>query len=460
MPPERLFAYDSLVSMGEMPMIRTRTITLVLCLTTAAAMSAATAQNIAMFRGDAAHRGVYAGQPIASQPKLKWTFHTRGRVYSSPAVAGGTVFIGSTDQNLYAIDAATGAQKWKFRTDSRVTSSPAVANGFVYFGSFDGNFYAVDAGTGAVKWKFATAGEHRFTANHIHGMYPATETMPDPFDFFLSSPAVADGTVYFGSGDGNVYALDAASGALKWKFATGDVVHASPAVADGMVFVGSWDSYFYALDAASGALKWKFKTGEDHDIHNQQGIQSSAAVADGIVVFGCRDSNLYALDEKTGRQIWAQNNKGSWVIASPAIRDRKVYVATSDSGKFFAIDARSGAVTFSVDFKRWPTFSSPALIGDYAYVGSWQGKLFAIDLKNGRTAWEFQTDASRKLLGPHSNPDGSVNYYAVQAGTFYDDMVVSVSNLMDGGAILSSPVYANGLLIFGSADGNVYALGT
>jgi outer membrane protein assembly factor BamB len=66
--------------------------------------------------------------------------------------------------------------------------------------------------------------------------------MPDPFDFYLSSPVVANGAVYFGSGDTNIYALDAASGALKWKFKTGDVVHASPAISDGILFVGRWDS--------------------------------------------------------------------------------------------------------------------------------------------------------------------------------------------------------------------------
>ena len=84
--------------------------------------------------------------------------------------------------------------------------------------------------------------------------------MPDPFDFYLSSPVVVNGNVYFGSGDGNVYALDAASGNLRWKFQTGDVVHASPAVANGTIYLGSWDSYFYALDAATGKAKWKFKT--------------------------------------------------------------------------------------------------------------------------------------------------------------------------------------------------------
>src|SRR5258706_286877 len=126
---------------------------------------------------------------------------------------------------------------------------------------------------------------------------------------YEAPPLVWHGAVYFGSGDGNVYALDVATGALRWKFQTGDVVHASPVIANGTLFIGSWDSWFYALDAATGQQKWRFKTGEDHDIYNQVGIQSSATVADGIVYFGCRDSNFYALDAATGEEKWAFNNK-------------------------------------------------------------------------------------------------------------------------------------------------------
>ena len=164
-------------------------------------------------------------------------------------------------------------------------------------------------------------------------------------------PLVWNGAVYFGSGDGNVYAVDAATGALKWKFKTGDVVHASPAIADGMVFIGSWDSYFYALDAATGAQKWKFKTGEDPDMHNQQGIQSSAAVMDGMVFFGCRDAHLYALDEQTGQQKWSYSTKGSWVIASPAVRDGKVFFTTSDTALLFEADAKTGDIVFSLELQ-------------------------------------------------------------------------------------------------------------
>jgi outer membrane protein assembly factor BamB len=159
-------------------------------------------------------------------------------VYSSPAVAAGVAFVGSTDGNLYAVDIVSGAQKWKFEAKSRITSSPALAGGLVYFGAYNGNFYAVNAADGQLKWKFQTAGERRYSGTHLHGSQPAAETMPDPFDFYLSSPTIWKGAVFFGNGDGNVYSLNAASGAMNWKFKTGDVVHASPAISDGALFVG------------------------------------------------------------------------------------------------------------------------------------------------------------------------------------------------------------------------------
>ncbi len=409
------------------------------------------------FRGNAQHTGVYDATGVAKFHSVKWAFHTGGQVISSPAISAGVAYVGSLDGHLYAIDAATGRQKWTFATHSRVTSSPAVDSGVVYFGSYDGNFYAVDAADGRLKWKFATGGERRFAAKHLHGNEPANETMPDPFDFYLSSPALSKGVVYFGSGDGNVYALDATSGTLKWKFHTQDVVHASPAISDGTVYVGSWDSYLYALDAATGAEKWRFKTGEDADTHNQVGIQSSAAVADGVVYFGCRDSKFYAVDARTGRQKWSFDNKGSWVITSPAVRDGKVYFATSDTGLLYALDAATGAIIHSQDFKHWPMFSSPAIAGDTLYIGSHSGKLLAFDVNTLQPTWTFQTAASRQNGPAWTMADGTPNYAAAFAGNFYDDMIVGVSKLMSVGAMLSSPVVEGDVVFVGSTDGNLYA---
>ena len=181
----------------------------------------ASAQNVPMFRGNLQHTGEYDGAGVPSFTRIKWKFATQGQVISSPAIADGTAYVGSTDGNLYAVDLGTGAQKWKFATHVRITSSPAVDNGTVYFESYDGNLYALNAASGQLKWKFATAGERRFAGKHLHGSQPEGESMPDPFDFYLSSPAVWNGVVYFGSGDGNVYALDANTGTARWKFATG-----------------------------------------------------------------------------------------------------------------------------------------------------------------------------------------------------------------------------------------------
>jgi outer membrane protein assembly factor BamB len=415
------------------------------------------AQDAAMFRGNPQHSGIYSSAAVPAFTKVKWKFRTRGRVLSSPAVVGDTAYVGSTDHNLYAVNLADGTQRWKFRTGSRVVSSPAVVGGLVYFGSYDGNFYAVDASTGKEKWKFETAGERRYAAKHIHGAQPPAETMPDPFDFYMSSPTVADGTVYFGSGDGNVYALDAASGRLKWKFSSGDVVHASPAVADGTVFVGSWDTFFYAIDAGTGKQKWKFKTGDDPEIHNQVGIQASALVADGLVYFGCRDSKLYALDAKTGERKWVFDNKGSWVINSPAIHDGKLYFSTSDSGRFYGVDPKTGAELMSLKLI-WPMFSSPAIAGDHLYIGSHEGKLIDINLKTQKLAWTFQTDGSKENGATYTNPDGTTKFEAAMKGDFYDEIVAGVDRLLSVGAVLSSPVVVDGVIYFGSADGNLYAI--
>jgi len=415
------------------------------------------APSSSMFRGDLAHTGAYDGPAITALPKVKWAFKTGGAIFSSPAIVENLAYIGSTDGNLYALDISDGRELWKFATKGRIVSSPAVANGTVFIESYDGKLYAIDARTGEQKWVFATGGERRFNARHIHGLQPDAESMPDPFDFYLSSPAVANGLVYFGSGDGNVYAVDAAIGALKWKFTTGDVVHASPAVAGGLVLVGSWDTNFYALDAATGAERWRFKTGDDENTHNQTGIQSSAAVADGIVYFGCRDSKLYALDLKTGRQLWAYNNKGSWVIGSPAVKDGTVYFATSDSALFHAVDAKTGEERFSLTFA-WPMFSSPTIAGQFVYLGSHEGKLLAIDVAARKLAWTFQTDASKQNGPALTLPDGKPNYRAAMASPFYEDIVVGIHKMFSVGAILSSPAVVGGVIYIGSADGALYAL--
>jgi len=186
-------------------------IALMICLTSATCL----AQS--MFRGGPTHTGVYASPGPRAFHGIKWKFATGDRIVSSPVWSEGAIFFGGDDGNIYAVDAATGRQLWKRATGGPAPSTPAVADGAVYAVSYDGKLYALDAKTGAVRWKFTTGGERRFEAKNLHGMQPKNQTIADPYDTFLSSPVVAQGAVYFGSGDGNLYAVDAATGELRWK---------------------------------------------------------------------------------------------------------------------------------------------------------------------------------------------------------------------------------------------------
>jgi outer membrane protein assembly factor BamB len=164
---------------------------------------------------------------------------------STPAVADGVVYVGSIEHHaahgaLFAIDAGSGVERWRFSTIGEVRSSPAVADGVVYIGSGGahdaedeqepdrGSLYAVDAATGAERWRFAAGGA------------------------IDSSPAIVDGVVYVGSGDGSLLAIEAATGVELWRFQTDGEVGSSPAVVDGVVYVGSTDGFIYAV-GGSGA---------------------------------------------------------------------------------------------------------------------------------------------------------------------------------------------------------------
>jgi outer membrane protein assembly factor BamB len=146
---------------------------------------------------------------------------------SSPAVVGGTVYVGSTDHHLYAFRTSDGTQIWNFPTPAKVSSSPAVHNGIVYVGCESGDFYAINAASGTQVWSYQTGGA------------------------VYSSPAIADGVVYVGSyGSDKVYAFDAASGNVLWSYSTGSSVFSAPTVSGGVMFVGSYDNSVYAFGTA------------------------------------------------------------------------------------------------------------------------------------------------------------------------------------------------------------------
>lgn len=307
-------------------------------------------------------------------------------------------------------------------------------------------------------WKFATEGERRFEAKGLHGLQPRNQTYPDLYDVYLSSPLVVDGRVFFGSGDGHVYAVDAATGRLAWKFATGDVVHASPAYAQGLVVVGSWDGRLYALDAASGAQRWAFQAGLDPLIHNQQGFQSSAAIVDGTVFVGCRDGHLYAVDLRSGAPKWNVDTEGSWVNASPAVSRGRVVFATSDTAQYRVVDAATGQPAQATGSTQAYVFGSPVIAGDTVLLGVLNGSLQARDRADGRVLWEFRTEAAKANRGWVLSAEGRFNSGFLYASGWGDLSNDGTRRQDSVGSFYATPLVAGGTVYIGSADSNVYAI--
>jgi eukaryotic-like serine/threonine-protein kinase len=364
----------------------------------------------ALFRGDLAHTGVYRTAPLTRFGGVQWRVQTGGPVQSTPVVANGTVYVGSGDGHLYALDARTGAQRWRFAAGHAVSSSPAVAAGLVYVGSRDGAYYAVDAGTGTLRWRVETGPDAPLAWGFESG------------DLYTASPAVAGGLALLGGSDGQVWAVDAASGAVRWRFRTQGRVRSSPAVAEGRVYVGSMDGTLYALELATGRLVWRFDT-EGHTLESgrfgfdRRTIQSSPAIVDGRVFVGSRDGHLYAVDAATGRRLWTTDHEMSWVNSSPAVAGGLVFAGSSDNRFVQAVDARTGNERWRVSTERL-VWSSPAVAGDFVYVGDATGTLYALDRASGAERWRYRS----------------------------------------GRRIYSSPVLADGLLYVGNDDGGIYAL--
>jgi outer membrane protein assembly factor BamB len=342
-----------------------------------------------MFRNDSTHIG-YSTSTAPTTNKTLWSNQTKGWVRSSPAVAGGVVYVGSYDKKVYALNATTGTPVWNYTTGGAVESSPAVAGGVVFVGSDNGYVYALNATTGAPMWNYTTpthgvvdsspavAGGVVFVGTNNGYVYALNATTGAPVwsrkicpSIVHSSPAVAGGFVFVGSTDSNVYALDAATGTVRWKYLTGAAVYSSPAVVGGVVYVGSADYYVYALlnAANSASVEWKYKT--------KNVVYSSPAVAGGVVFVGSWDNKTYALNASSGALIWSYTT-GDAVESSPAVADGVVYVGSAD-GKVYALDAATGTLVWSYTTDG-VVVSSPAVAGGVVYVGSDDYNVYAIGL--------------------------------------------------------------------------------
>ena len=403
---------------------------------------------------------IFLGKGYQTIQDLKWKFKTEGKIFSSPIVQNGLVYIGSEDGYFYAINEKSGNLKWKFKTNGAVHSSSSIYNDIVYFGSFDGYYYALNSKTGKEIWRFKTKGEHWYSEIGMWGMKPNDLLMADLWDFYLSTPVIyldnKSALAIFGSSDGNMYAVDAKTGKLNWTFKTDKPIHSTAVIEKSTLFFGGWDGIFYALDCKTGKEKWKFSTEIKTGF---TGIQASATVSNGVVYFGARDPYFFALDAETGKLIWKYNAENSWILSSAVVKDNTVYVGTSDTYALLALDAKTGKEKYRFKGNGY-VYSSPAIAGNTIYFGDFSGNFFDLNLlSDGKESNTIPTENRNKYAPTILNNNHlDFGFVAKQADlSIYAENKKIMDEFYKLGPIVSSPFISNNVIFYGSADGYLYA---
>jgi outer membrane protein assembly factor BamB len=336
---------------------------------------------------------------------------------------------------------------WTFAIEKPFWGTPTLSDGALYIGGDDGCLYALDAVSGAMRWKFVTQGIVR------------------------SQPAVDGKLVFTASDDGFVYAVARESGEQVWKTDIGNLLdrakreklgnspnptgydyrQSSPVVADGKVYVGSLDGAVYALDATTGKEVWKFQTGNK--------VRATAFVNAGTVYIGSWDELFYALDAQTGAERW-KANVGGEVQSTPVVtRATPVFthglvITASRKASVFALDAQNGKAVWEYNYgnNMWVE-SSPFLTGDVVYVGSSGSKmLVGINVKDGKQTTAIYNTTTFNWGTPLV--DGDMLYYnsASYTGDNYDGGLAAVR--MTDGKLGQTPDFRLAMQNTLDAEGN------
>jgi outer membrane protein assembly factor BamB/subtilisin family serine protease len=403
---------------------------------------------------------VYTGPSVTSLTKLAYSDDAASVISSgtykgavnSNSLVGFTATAGTTyyfqvdttnvnpaggDFTLTLSDAA-----WQFAAYGGIVSSPAVSGtGVIYFG----------AGTTLTDQTLDNGNdpENRIYALNPDGTKKWSYGTGSPLE--LSSPALGnDGNVYLGSGDKKLYALDATTGALKWTYSTASALDSTPAIAtDGTLYVRD-DTTLYALtnNGGSATLKWSFTL-------SGSTYASPAIAADGTIYVGATGGAFYAVNPN-GTQKWKFTANGDVYTSAAIATDGTIYFGTLN-GYVYALTP-AGVQKWVWNITGSSITSSPVLAPDGTlYFGAYDHKLHALS-SAGVEKWSYLMGDEVRASTPAVGADGTV-YQPDYDGKVY--AINASGNLVrtypSAARIRSSPMIANGQLLFSSSDGLFYA---
>ena len=304
---------------------------------------------------------IYDGnEPTVSRQSIKpiWVFECEDEIRGTATYHNGMVYVGAYDNNLYALNSATGEFIWKFPTEGGIVSKPAVFENNIFFGSEDERLHVISHRAGKTLWTYFADGPIR------------------------SSPHIADRHVFLGADDSHLHIINASTGRRALKTDMGGAIRSTPLVAYDQIYVGVESGEFFCMDFR-GRIKWR--------VRSKRAITSSPALADDVIYFGSVDGMLYAVDAKTGWGIW-RFRMGRGTISSPCILDNKVYIGSAD-GNIYCVDTRSSKEIWRFETEDQVS-SSPVIYEDSLFCGGVDGYIYCIDHNKGNLRWKFKTEGA------------------------------------------------------------------
>lgn len=277
--------------------------------------------------------------------KERWRLEFEAGFVAPPAYHNGVVYVGDYDGTLRALDAADGTEKWHYETGLQIDASPNFYEDTVLFTSQDGSLYCLKQETGAFQWKYSTAdqlqcgptlaGNRTFLGgcdSQLHIIDVRTGELigkPLPLDAPTgSTPSVFGETVLVPTYRGEIFSFAMPETDPEWRFLDSklaDEFKNSVAIANGLAVATSRNKRVFALDIATGDVKWVKVLRKRSD--------ASPVIAGDSVIVAAADGRIIRFDLKTGDEQWLYEVKGAF-LGSPAVADGKL-VLTNDRGTIF-----------------------------------------------------------------------------------------------------------------------------
>lgn len=341
-----------------------------------------------LFRGNAQQTGVSANS-LPRELEVRWTFKTKDSVESTAAIVGNTVYVGSNDEHLYALDLDTGKEKWNYKT-APFKAPVSVQKRLVYVGDSDGIFHCVDAATGKPKWTFKTDSDissgANFTGDKVlfgsgdENLYCLSLDGKEQWRFkvpggpVLGTPVIVGNRTFAAGCDSSLHVIDTATGKeVGNPVNLGGQVGATAAVLGDSIFVCTMSDEVLAIDWKKGEILWRFMP-----MKNRQGFASAPAATDKLIIAGSKDKRVYALDRQTGQQVWSFLTKNK-VDSSAVVVGQRVFVGSQDH-QLYILDLASGSELQRFNLGA-PITSSPAVAGNCLVIGTDDGTVYCLGPK-------------------------------------------------------------------------------